>query len=127
LMLIMLSGYSLWVNRGIRKPFSSFSIKEIGAALRESLWELPLPIVVLGGIYSGVFAVSEAAAVTALYVLIVEIFIYREIPFSRLPGILRDSMVMVGGILLILGVSLAFTNYLIDIEAPMKLFACYYF
>ena len=53
LMLLMLSGYSLWVNRAIRKPLSSFSMREVGAALRESIWELPLPIVVLGGIYSG--------------------------------------------------------------------------
>ncbi|MCH8159846.1 MAG: TRAP transporter large permease subunit, partial [Proteobacteria bacterium] len=66
LMLFMLSGYSLWVNRHIRRPLSSFSMREVGAALREAMWELPLPIVVLGGIYSGFFAVSEAAAVTAL-------------------------------------------------------------
>ena len=51
----------------------------------------------LGGIYSGYFAVSEAAAVTALYVVIVEIFILREIKLSALPGIMRSSMVLVGG------------------------------
>ena len=79
-MLIMLGGYSIWVNRGIRKPLESFSIREVASALREAIWEIPLPIVVLGGIYSGVFAVSEAAAITALYVFIVEVLIYREIP-----------------------------------------------
>jgi len=79
LMLIMLSGWSLWVNRANRKPLATFSWRKVGAALRESIWELPLPIVVLGGIYSGFFAVSEAAAVTALYVLIVEVVILREI------------------------------------------------
>mgnify|MGYP002049281836 CR=1 FL=1 len=71
-------------------------------------WELPLPVVVLGGIYSGFFAVSEAAAITALFVLVVEVGIYREIAFKELPRITRDAMVMVGGILLILAVSLAF-------------------
>jgi tripartite ATP-independent transporter DctM subunit len=71
LMVVMLSAYSLWINRSNRKPLNSFSLREVAAALRESKWELPLPIVVLGGIYSGYFAVSEAAAVTALYVLIV--------------------------------------------------------
>jgi len=122
LMLIMLSGYSLWVNRAIRKPLSSFSIGEVGAALRDSMWELPLPIVVLGGIYSGFFAVSEAAAVTALYVLIVEVLILREIPLKELPRIMRSSMVLVGGILIILGVSVASTGYMIDADVPQRLF-----
>jgi C4-dicarboxylate transporter DctM subunit len=122
LMLIMLSGYSLWVNRGIRRPLSSFSIKEVGTALRESMWEMPLPVVVLGGIYSGFFAVSEAAAVTALYVLIVEVFILREIPLRELPRIMRSSMVLVGGILIILGVSVASTSYMIDADIPQRLF-----
>jgi tripartite ATP-independent transporter DctM subunit len=122
LMLIMLSGYSLWINRHIRKPLNSFSLKEVGAALRESIWELPLPVVVLGGIYSGFFAVSEAAAVTALYVLIVEVLILREIPFRKLPGIMRSSMVLVGGILIILGVSVASTSYMIDADIPQRLF-----
>ena len=122
LMLVMLAGYSLWVNRDIRKPLSSFSIKEVGAALRESIWELPLPIVVLGGIYSGMIAVSEAAAITALYVLIVEVLILREIRFKELPRIMRSSMVLVGGILIILGVSIASTSYMIDADIPQTLF-----
>jgi tripartite ATP-independent transporter DctM subunit len=122
LMLIMLSGYSLWVNRHIRKPLNSFSLKEVAAALRESIWELPLPVVVLGGIYSGFFTVSEAAAVTALYVLIVEVLILREIPLRELPRIMRSSMVLVGGILIILGVSVASTSYMIDADIPQQLF-----
>ena len=122
LMLLMLSGYSLWVNRAIRKPLSSFSIREVGTALLDSIWELPLPIVVLGGIYSGFFAVSEAAAVTALYVLIVEVLIRREIPLRELPRIMRSSMVLVGGILIILGVSVASTSYMIDADIPQRLF-----
>lgn len=122
LMLIMLSGYSLWVNRAIRKPLSSFSLKEVGGALRESMWELPLPVVVLGGIYSGFLAVSEAAAITALYVLIVEVLILREIPLRELPKIMRSSMVLVGGILIILSVSIASTGYMIDAEIPQRLF-----
>ena len=121
IMLIMLSGYSLWVNRSIRRPLSSFSLKELRSALRESMWELPLPIVVLGGIYSGFFAVSEAAAVTALYVLFVEILVLREIKISDMPRIMRASMMLVGGILLILAVSLASTNYMIGAGIPQML------
>ena len=123
IMLAMLSGYSIWVNRDNRKPVSAFSLREVGAALRESIWELPLPVVVLGGIYSGYFAVSEAAAITALYVFIAEVLINREISFRELPHIVRESMVLVGGILMILGVSLASTYYMIDAEVPQKLLA----
>ncbi len=122
LMLIMLGGYSIWLNRHIRKPLSSFSIREVGRALREAVWELPLPIVVLGGIYSGTFAVSEAAAITALYVVIIEVLILREISLRDLPGIMRSSMVLVGAILLILGVSIASTSYMIDADVPQQLF-----
>ena len=122
LMIIMLSIYSVWANRSNPVPLIKFSWKNCLTSARDAIWEIPLPIFVFTGIYSGYFAVSEAAAVTALYVLVVEILIYKEISLSRLPGIIRESMIMVGGILLILGVSLAFTNFLINAEAPMKLF-----
>ena len=121
LMMIMLGGWCLWSNRGRGAPLASFSWREVGGAIRESAWELPLPIVVLGGIYSGFFAVSEAAAVTALYALFVEVFVLREIPLRRLPEIIRESMLLVGGILVILGVSLASTNVMIDSGVPQKL------
>ena len=85
-------------------------------------WELPLPVFVLGGIYSGLFAISEAAAMTALYVIAAEVFGYREVAVRDLPRIMRESMVMVGSIILILGAALAFTNYLIDAGAPQALF-----
>jgi C4-dicarboxylate transporter DctM subunit len=121
LMLLMLSGYSVWKNRALRVPLSDFTWKEAGGAIRDAAWEIPLPIVVLGGIYSGYFAISEAAAVTALYVLIVDVVILREIPYRKLPAIMRESMVLVGGILIILGMSLASTNYMIDAGIPQKL------
>jgi tripartite ATP-independent transporter DctM subunit len=121
LMLMMLSGYSMWVNRHIRKPLASFSTREIAAAIRESIWEIPLPFVVLGGIYSGFLVVSEAAAITALYVFIVEVVVHREIPWRELPRIMRSSMVLVGGILIILGVSMASTNYMISAGIPQML------
>jgi C4-dicarboxylate transporter DctM subunit len=122
LMVLMLSFWSLWENRRNPIPCEPFSVKEAVLALRESIWEIPLPFFVLGGIYGGYFAISEAAAVTAMYVVIVEIFIYKEIKISQLPSIMRESMIMVGAILLILGVALASTNFLIDADIPMHLF-----
>ena len=123
LMLALLGGWSLWVNRHNRVPLVNYSAAKLMEAVRESIWELPLPVIVLGGIYGGYFAVSEAAAVTALYVIIVEVFILREISLKNLPSIMRNSMLLVGGVLIILAVSLASTNYMIDAEVPARLFA----
>ena len=123
LMLVLLSGYSLWIGRNTSKKLEPFSWKELGSALNAAKWELPLPIVVLGGIYSGFFAVSEAAAVTALYVFVAEVVILREIKYRDLPRVMRDSMLLVGGILIILGMSLASTNYMIDAGVPQQILA----
>lgn len=121
LMLAMLSMYGmLEQNKGDRQV--SKQRPPVWKTLYESRWELPLPIVILGGIYSGYFVVSEAAAVTALYVLVVEVLILKEISISKLPSIVRESMILVGGIMIILGVSLASTNYLIDTDVPTRLF-----
>ena len=125
LMLLMLTLWSVFTSTRpetvIRR--TEFSVHRLVSALRESLWELPMPLVLIGGIYGGYFAISEAAAVSVLYVFIVEVVILREVPLKKLPNIMRDSMVLVGGVLVILGVSLASTNYLIDAEVPNKLFA----
>jgi C4-dicarboxylate transporter DctM subunit len=122
MMIALLSAYAIWSVRGRKKSRVPFTWREARGAIREAGWEIPLPIVVLGGIYSGAFALSEAAAVTALYVLIVEVGIRREIPLAELPAVMRESMVLVGAIMIILGVSLASTNYLIDTDVPSRLF-----
>lgn len=121
LMLTILAVYSMMQPRD-RSQRRVFNVRVAVDAIRAAKWEIPLPFVVLGGIYGGYLAVSEAAAVTALYVLIVEVLIIREIKLPQLAAIMRDSMVMVGGIMIIIGVSLASTNYLIDAEIPTQLF-----
>ncbi|MGJ3257832.1 MAG: TRAP transporter large permease subunit, partial [Alcanivorax sp.] len=122
LIVVLIYGYWVWATRGIEVPCQSFDFRELVDALWEARWELPLPLVGLGVIFSGFLVISEAAAVTALYVLVAEVFLYREITLRRLPGIMRDSMIMVGGILLILAVALAFTDYLVYAGVPEKLF-----
>ena len=122
MMVVLLSLWSLWANRQNPIPYTAFSLKSGWFAVKDAIWEIPLPLFVLGGIYGGFLAVSEVAAVTAVYVLIVEVGIYREISLSALFEIARESMMVAGGILLILGVSMASTTYLIDAEVPMKLF-----
>jgi C4-dicarboxylate transporter DctM subunit len=122
LMIVMLSAYAFWQGRKLPRAQAAGGWRNVTAALYDARWELPLPIVVLGGIYGGFFAASEAAAVTAVYVLLVTVVIRREIPVRALPKVMRESMVLVGAILMIFGVSLAFTNYMVDAEIPSQLF-----
>jgi len=122
LMIVLLSAYSIWKNRGIRSERKRATLSDLGGAILDARYELPLPPLVLGGIYTGYFAVSEAATVTAVYVMVSEFLLRREIPLRRLPAIIRDSMVLVGAIFMILGLSLASTSYMINIDAPQRLF-----
>jgi tripartite ATP-independent transporter DctM subunit len=121
LLVVLLSAFSVYRSVRTDVPKTKFKFNEVGIAIKETLWELPLPVVVLGGIYSGYFAVSEAAAITAVYVLLAEVVIYRDIRLRQLPEIMKKSMVLVGGILIILGAAMGLTNYLIDAEIPMQL------
>ncbi|WP_313919784.1 TRAP transporter large permease subunit [Tahibacter sp.] len=121
LMVTMLGVYSAWHMRGVARPAAP-PRGELWSAVKDAVWEIPLPFVILVGIYSGKLAASEAAAATALYVLIVNVLIRREIKLSQLPEVIRHAMVLVGGILMILGFSLALTNWLIDAEIPDQLF-----
>lgn len=122
LMLTLLIGWTLWRHRGGSVPRIPFSRVRLWQAVVAARWELPLPFVVLGSIYSGLLAVSEAAALTAVYVTVAEVMLYREIRWREVPRVMVESMVMVGGILLVLGVALAFTNFLVDAEVPQYLF-----
>jgi tripartite ATP-independent transporter DctM subunit len=121
LLVLLLSAFSIYKSVRTEVPKTKFQLRELVTATREILWELPLPFVVLGGIYSGYFAVSEAAAITAVYVLLAEVVIYRDIRFRELPEIMKKSMILVGGILIILGAAMGLTNYLVDAEIPMRL------
>ncbi len=121
LMLLLLMGYAV-VKSPPRRKRAGYSAVEIRQGLREIGWELPLPVILLGGIYGGIFVPGEAAAVTALYVLVVEVAIHRDITLGQLPAIMSKSMVLFGGILVILATSMASTNYLIDQQIPSRLF-----
>jgi len=123
LMLILLVVYSMAKGPGKKlKDCQKPKFKDMLSGLKEAAWEIPLPFIILGGIYGGFFVAGEAAAVTALYVLIVEVLIYRDIPITKLPKIMVQSMVLFGGILVVLAASMATTNFLVDQEVPMRLF-----
>jgi C4-dicarboxylate transporter, DctM subunit len=121
-MLSLLIGYSMYKSPPRRDQSKKVNRSEIFSGLKEAGWELPLPFIVLGGIYGGFLVAGEAAAITALYVLIVEVILYRDIKLNQLPGLIVKSMMLFGGILVILAVSMAATNFLVDQEVPTRLF-----
>lgn len=95
-----------------------FDLTECFRTLWDAKWELLLPFLVLGGILSGYVTLDEVAALTVIYVCIVEICIHRSISVKTLPRLVKESMVLVGAILIILGIALALTNYLITLGVP---------
>ena len=121
LMVVVLASYSIYVSNKSKVPTTPFHLKAVLSATREAIWEVPLPFVRIGGIYAGKFAVSDAAIVTAAYVIVVEVFIYREIPLKKMPRLFRETVVLVGGVLIIVSASLASTNYMIDAQIPVKI------
>lgn len=125
LMVIALSVYSSFYlkNRTVEKIHGKTDWRNVLKATREAAWEIPLPVIILGGIYGGFFTPIEAAAVTAFYVLIVEVFIYKDISLKKdLPKVIRESMILVGGILVILGAALGLANYMITESIPDQIF-----
>jgi len=122
LLLAILSAYAVFTASRQRVPRQAFSWHILRGALRESIWEIPLPFVVLGGIYGGLFTITEAASVTAVYALLLEVVIYRDVGLGDLLRIFRESMELVGGILAILAAAMGLTNYFIDAEVPNRIF-----
>jgi C4-dicarboxylate transporter DctM subunit len=103
----------------VREPFS---MREASAAIWSAKWELALPAIMIVGLFGGFGTLTEAAALTAFCAFFVEVFIYRDLKLSRdYREVFVECATIVGGILLILGVALGFTNYLVDAEVPSRL------
>ncbi|MDH3252746.1 MAG: TRAP transporter large permease subunit, partial [Ignavibacteria bacterium] len=123
LLLVILSGYAVRQGVKLHVPRTPFSWREGVRSLRAAGWEIPLPLVVIVGIYSGIFTATEAASVTAFYVVVVEVFIRRDLSLRKdIPRVMKDSMLLVGAILMIIGAAMGLTNYLVDEQVPSKVF-----
>lgn len=124
--LLLLAGLSLYAvvvakREGVAPiPFSWKAVRE---AVANAAWEIPLPLIVIGGIYGGLFTASEAAAVMSFYVVTCEVLIYKDVPWRKLPEIARQSMILVGSIMIVLGCALGLTNYMVDADIPGRIFA----
>lgn len=103
------------------KP-EKFDLIKLKNSVIDAIWEIPLPFIVIGGIYSGYITASEAASITCFYVFVVEFLIKKEIEFKKLGDIIIETMILVGAIFIVLATALAFTNYIVDIQLPEKIF-----
>jgi len=112
------AAYRGWASGAVQEPFRP---GEAMSALWEAKWEILLPVVVLGGILGGYTTLVEAAAVTVLYAFIVECFIFKDLSiFGDLPRVFVESATLVGGFMIILGVAMGFTNYLVIAQVPTQ-------
>lgn len=118
LILAILSLYSCGWSLTKRTETTPFNWTVFLRTLWEAKWELLLPFIVLAGIVSGIVTLDEAAALTAIYACIVELGIHRSISLRVLPRIVKESTLLVGAILIILGIALGLTNYLITLDVP---------
>ncbi len=124
ILILVLSLWSVWSGRKgatSTKLKVSFSWLELRDSLIAAKYDRPLPFLILGGIYGGFITVSEAAALTAFYVLLINCFLYKDLELKAIPRIVKESLSLVGAILLILCCALGLTSYLVDEEIPMRI------
>ena len=120
-LLVLLSAYSVYKGARGKCRVRRFNFPELVNTARETIWEILLPVVVFGGIYSGFLAIREAAVVTLVYVLLVALVINKDVKPSQMPAIIVKTVTMVGGIIIILGGALAFNSFLISEQIPNKI------
>ncbi|MBI4328182.1 MAG: TRAP transporter large permease subunit [Chloroflexi bacterium] len=122
--ILMVTLTAWWgIRQGPKDPSAkrSFDVTEAGRALWDAKWELLLPVVALVALFGGFATPVEAAAVTALYAFFVETIIHGDLKLAKdVPRVMAECGLLVGGVLLILGVALGLTNYLVDAQVPMK-------
>lgn len=120
--ILMMAMAAWWgIRCGPKQPKNSgaFDARKAWAAVWEAKWELAIPVVALTFLSGGLATPVEAAAVTAAYAFVVEVFIYRDLRLVKdVPRVMTECALLVGGVLLIIGVALGFTHFLIDAQVP---------
>jgi len=123
-LMLMLGLYAALTGQRFGVSHHAFAWHVALRAVRAAVGDILLPVLIIVGIFGGFVTVSEAAACTALYVLVLEVWLHRTINLKQqLAPLLADTAVLVGSILVILGVAMGLTNLLIDAQLPMKLLA----
>jgi tripartite ATP-independent transporter DctM subunit len=121
-MVALVMAWGVWMGRHDSTERHPFNFREARAAVWDAKWELLLPVVAFVTFFSKFALPTEAAAVTALYALFTQTVVHRDLkPLRDVPRVTAECGLLVGGILLILGTAMGFTNFLITEHAPEKL------
>jgi C4-dicarboxylate transporter, DctM subunit len=119
LLVVLFAAYALWVCRRI--PTQRFDWKELGAALRHGWLAALMPVILLGGIYTGYFSATESAAVALMYALIVEIFIHRDMRLTQMREVVIDTIKLSGSLFPLFAVALSLAMLLTEHHVPAML------
>jgi tripartite ATP-independent transporter DctM subunit len=121
LVMAMLGVYAAWVGKTERVKLERPHLSEMGRALSSLKWELFIPIIILGGLASGLTELDESAGLAALYTLLIEVYVYKDLTLKKdLPRIAKASMGLAGAVILILAMANALINYVIQQSIPGK-------
>ena len=118
---LVIAGYSIFQGYSQHVERQSFDIQKIIKELKNSFWEVIIPILILFGVFGGYTTLVETSASLVIYVLLIEVFVYKDLKFNDMPRIVLDCATLIGGVLIILGVAMGFTSYLVDAQIPMLL------
>jgi len=118
---LVIAAYSIFQGYTQHVERQSFSIQNIIKELKSSFWEVIIPILILFGVFGGYTTLVETSATLVIYILLVEVFVYKDLKLSDMPRIVLDCATLIGGVLIILGVAMGFTSYLVDAQIPMLL------
>ncbi|UPJ47088.1 TRAP transporter large permease [Bradyrhizobium sp. 200] len=119
LLTVVLSIYSVWVNRHM--PTERFDFAHFKEAFRNGIWSAMMPVILLGGIYTGYFTATEAAAVALCYAMLVEVFIHRELKFSDFYNVVLDTSKLGGSLFPVLAIALSLNIILTEHRVPQML------
>ena len=119
LLTVVLSIYSVWVNRHM--PTERFDFVHFKKAFRNGIWSAMMPVILLGGIYTGYFTATEAAAVALCYAMLVEVFIHRELKFSDFYNVVLDTSKLGGSLFPVLAIALSLNIILTEHRVPQML------
>ncbi|MDO6485743.1 TRAP transporter large permease [Shimia thalassica] len=118
IMFMVIARLLLRKDRDIAESTTSFSKEAVKSSFRESIWALLVPVIILGGIYSGVFTPTEAGAIAVVYALLVGLFVYGDLTFSDLPKVFADSARTSGSILVLVIMATAFGRLITIARIP---------
>ncbi|HUU35426.1 MAG TPA: TRAP transporter large permease subunit [Vicinamibacterales bacterium] len=122
LLIGMTSAWGIRAALVAKVPRPTFAFAEAGAALWDAKWEIVLPVVIVGALFSGFATTVEAAAIGALYTFFTQVVVHRDLKIGRDIGrVAAECSSTVGGVLLILGVAVGLTSWMIDADVPGRL------